>query len=39
VPGTAVAAIEPRYAIYFWLLAFSGLLVRRIMSRHDVVAG
>jgi len=35
VPGTVVAAIEPRYAMYFWLLAFSGLVVRRLMSPRD----
>ena len=33
VPGTVMAAIEPRYAIYFWLLAFSGLLVRRLVRQ------
>jgi uncharacterized membrane protein len=37
VPGTVVAAIEPRYAIYFWLLAFGGLFVRRLVGR--VAAG
>ena len=35
VPGTVVAAIEPRYAMYFWLLAFSGLVVRRLLSPRD----
>ena len=29
VPGTIVAAFAPRYAIFFWLLGFGGLLVRR----------
>lgn len=29
VPGTIVAALAPRYAIFFWLLGFGGLLVRR----------
>jgi len=38
VPGTVVAAIEPRYAIYFWLLAFGGLLVRRLLSPRDEVS-
>jgi uncharacterized membrane protein len=38
VPGTVVAAFEPRYAIYFWLLAFGGLLVRRWLSRRDEAA-
>jgi uncharacterized membrane protein len=37
VPGTAVAAFEPSYAIYFWLLAFGGLFVRRLVTR--VAAG
>jgi uncharacterized membrane protein len=32
IPGTIVAAIEPRYAVYFWLLAFFGLVVRRLTS-------
>jgi len=32
VPGTVVAAFEPRYAVYFWLLGFGGLLVRRLLS-------
>ena len=32
IPGTIVAAIEPRYAIYFWLLAFFGLVMRRLTS-------
>ena len=35
VPGTIVAAIEPRYAIYFWLLAFGGLVVRRLLSLRE----
>jgi uncharacterized membrane protein len=29
VPGTIVAAFEPRYAIFFWMLGFGALLVRR----------
>jgi uncharacterized membrane protein len=29
IPGTIVAAFAPKYAIYFWLLAFGGLLVRK----------
>jgi len=32
IPGTIVAAIEPRYATYFWLLAFFALAVRRLLS-------
>jgi uncharacterized membrane protein len=35
IPGTIVAAIEPRYATYFWLLAFFGLVVRRLLSPRD----
>jgi uncharacterized membrane protein len=35
IPGTIVAAIEPRYAMYFWLLAFFGLVVRRLASPRD----
>jgi uncharacterized membrane protein len=38
IPGTAVAAFEPRYAIYFWLLAFGGLLVRGLLSPRDETA-
>jgi uncharacterized membrane protein len=38
VPGTAVAAIAPKYAVYLWLLAFGGLLVRRLVSPHDEAA-
>jgi uncharacterized membrane protein len=37
IPGTIVAATEPRYAIYFWLLAFLGLFVRRLLTRNDEV--
>jgi len=33
IPGTAVAAVAPQYAIYCWLLAFGGLLVSRLLSR------
>src|SRR5262249_2720595 len=32
VPGTIMAAIAPRYAIYFWFLGFGALLVRRLLS-------
>jgi uncharacterized membrane protein len=32
IPGTVVAAYEPRYATWFWLLAFFGLVVRRLVS-------
>ncbi len=39
VPGTVIAAIEPRYAIYFWLLAFGGLFVRRLLGPRAEVAG
>jgi uncharacterized membrane protein len=35
IPGTIVAAIEPRYAMYFWLLAFFGLVIRRLASSRD----
>jgi len=35
IPGTIVAAIEPHYAMYFWLLAFFGLVVRRLASPRD----
>jgi uncharacterized membrane protein len=36
IPGTAVAAISPKYAIYCWLLAFGGLFVSRLFnSRAD----
>ena len=35
IPGTIVAAYEPRYATYFWLLAFFGLVVRRLISPRD----
>jgi uncharacterized membrane protein len=38
VPGTVVAAIEPKYAIYFWLLAFGGLLVQRLLTRRGKAA-
>jgi uncharacterized membrane protein len=38
VPGTVIAAIEPRYATYFWLLAFGGLLVRRLFSSREEVS-
>jgi uncharacterized membrane protein len=31
IPGTAVAAIAPQYAPYFWFLAFGGLLARRFV--------
>lgn len=32
IPGTIVAAYEPHYAIYFWGIAFFGLVVRRLLS-------
>ncbi len=32
VPGTVVAAVAPKYAMYLWLLAFGGLWVRRLLS-------
>jgi uncharacterized membrane protein len=32
LPGTAVAAVAPTYATYFWFLAFGGLLVRRVVA-------
>ena len=32
IPGTIVAAYEPRYAVYFWGVAFFGLVVRRLVS-------
>jgi uncharacterized membrane protein len=35
IPGTVVAAYEPRYATWFWLLAFFGLVVRRLVSPRD----
>jgi TMEM175 potassium channel family protein len=38
VPGTVVAAIEPKYAIYLWLAAFSGLWVRRLLRSRDDAA-
>jgi len=31
IPGTAMAAIAPQYAPYFWILAFGGLLARRFV--------
>ena len=31
VLGTIVAAIEPNYAAYFWVLAFGGLFMRRLL--------
>ena len=31
VPGTIVAAFAPEYAVYFWLLAFGSLVVRRLL--------
>ena len=30
--GTAVAGFRPDDAIYFWMLAFGGLLVRRLLK-------
>jgi uncharacterized membrane protein len=35
IPGTIVAAYEPRYATYFWGVAFFGLVVRRLVSPRD----
>jgi hypothetical protein len=35
IPGTAVAAVAPKYAIYCWLLAFGGLVIRRWLIRAD----
>jgi uncharacterized membrane protein len=32
VPGIALAGIAPRYAPYFWSLAFGGLVVRRFFG-------
>jgi uncharacterized membrane protein len=29
VPGIAIAALEPEYVQYFWMLGFGGLMVRR----------
>jgi uncharacterized membrane protein len=31
IPGTAVAAVAPRYAPYFWTLGFGALLARRFV--------
>jgi hypothetical protein len=39
IPGTVVAAYEPRYATSFWLLAFFGLVVRRLLSPRDAAGG
>jgi len=33
IPGTILAAFEPRYAIYCWVLAFAGLLVSRLVRQ------
>jgi uncharacterized membrane protein len=33
LPGTAIAAVSPHYAQYFWLLAFGGLLLNRFRDR------
>jgi len=30
--GTSVAAVSPKYAIYFWLLAFGGLFVGQLLN-------
>jgi uncharacterized membrane protein len=38
VPGTVLAAFESHTAIYFWLLGFGGLLVRRLLSSRDEVS-
>jgi uncharacterized membrane protein len=31
IPGTAVAAVDPHYAPYIWMLGFGGLLARRFI--------
>jgi uncharacterized membrane protein len=36
--GTIIAAFKPEYAIYFWLLAFGGLVVRRLLRPRDGAA-
>jgi hypothetical protein len=35
IPGTLLAAIEPRYAIWCWVSAFGGFLVQRLLNRSD----
>jgi hypothetical protein len=35
IPGTIVAAWEPRYAAYVWPVAFIALVLRRLTSRSD----
>jgi uncharacterized membrane protein len=35
--GTILAAFKPEYAIYFWLFAFGGLIVRRLVRPRDGV--
>jgi uncharacterized membrane protein len=35
IPGTIVAAFEPRYATWFWCVAFLALLIRRLASPRD----
>jgi uncharacterized membrane protein len=35
IPGTIVAAFEPRYATWFWGAAFFALVVRRLASPRD----
>jgi uncharacterized membrane protein len=38
VLGTIVAAIEPNYAAYFWVLAFGGLFMRRLLHQRGGAA-
>jgi hypothetical protein len=38
VPGTIVAAFRPEYAIYFWPLAFGGLVVRKLFKPRERAA-
>ena len=35
IPGTIVAAFEPRYAAYVWPIGFLALVMRRLSSRGD----
>jgi len=39
VPGTAIAAIFPEYAQYFWFLGFGALVVRRLVGSRDGEGG
>jgi uncharacterized membrane protein len=36
LPGTIIAAFAPQYAQYLWILAFGGLLVRRLVGDADM---